>query len=149
LGSNIGAELGSMKVTEQIDAMVVSGTRPFSYLVVTRITATTIMLPILVIYSDAVALLGSLIMVNSFNNTSFLLFANEVASSITYLDIFSSLVKSALFGFAIGIVGCYAGYHTEQGTTGVGKAANTAVVVSMVFIFIIDLIMLQFLNLIR
>jgi phospholipid/cholesterol/gamma-HCH transport system permease protein len=149
LGSNIGAELGSMKVTEQIDAMEVSGTRPFSYLVVTRITATTIMLPILVIYSDAVALLGSLIMVNSFNNTSFLLFANEVASSITYLDIFSSLVKSALFGFAIGIVGCYAGYHTEQGTTGVGKAANTAVVVSMVFIFIIDLIMLQFLNLIR
>jgi phospholipid/cholesterol/gamma-HCH transport system permease protein len=149
LGSNIGAELGSMKVTEQIDAMEVSGTRPFSYLVVTRITATTIMLPILVIYSDAVALVGSLIMVNSFNNTGFLLFANEVASSITYLDIFSSLIKSALFGFAIGTVGCYAGYHTEQGTTGVGRAANTAVVVSMVFIFIIDLIMLQFLNLIR
>ncbi|HOX81943.1 MAG TPA: ABC transporter permease [Chryseolinea sp.] len=149
LASNIGAELGSMKVTEQIDAMEVSGTRPFSYLIVTRIVATTIMLPILVIYSDAVALLGSLVMVHSFNNTGFLLFINEVSSVITYLDIFSSLIKSALFGFAIGTIGCYAGYYSDAGTTGVGKAANTAVVVSMVFIFVIDLIMLQFLNLIR
>ncbi len=149
LASNIGAELGSMKVTEQIDAMEVSGTRPFSYLVVTRIIATTAMLPILVLYSDTVALLGSLVMVHSFNNTGFILFINEVSAVITYLDIFSSLTKSALFGFAIGTIGCYAGYHTEQGTTGVGKAANTAVVVSMVFIFVIDLIMLQFLNLIR
>ncbi len=149
LASNIGAELGSMQVTEQIDAMEVSGTRPFSYLVVTRIIATTVMLPILVIYSDTVALLGSLIMVHSFNNTGFLLFVNEVSSVIKYLDIFSSLIKSALFGFAIGTIGCYAGYHAGNGTTGVGKAANTAVVVSMVFIFVIDLIMLQFLNLIR
>jgi phospholipid/cholesterol/gamma-HCH transport system permease protein len=149
LASNIGAELGSMQVTEQIDAMEVSGTRPFSYLVVTRIVATTVMLPILVIYADAVALAGSLVMVNSFNGTGFQLFIGEVSSSITYLDIFSSLIKSALFGFAIGTVGCYAGYHSDQGTTGVGKAANAAVVVSMVFIFVIDLIMLQFLNLIR
>ncbi len=149
LASNIGAELGSMQVTEQIDAMEVSGTRPFSYLVVTRIVATTAMLPILVIYSDTVALMGSLIMVHSFNNTGFLLFVNEVSSVITYLDIFSSLTKSALFGFAIGTIGCYSGYHADNGTTGVGKAANIAVVVSMVFIFIIDLIMLQFLNLIR
>ncbi len=149
LASNIGAELGSMQVTEQIDAMEVSGTRPFSYLVVTRIIATTLMLPLLVIYSDSVALAGSLVMVHSFNNTGYLLFINEVADSISYLDVFSSLIKSSLFGFAIGTIGCYAGYHSEQGTTGVGKAANTAVVASMVSIFIIDLIMLQFLNLIR
>jgi phospholipid/cholesterol/gamma-HCH transport system permease protein len=149
LGSNIGAELGSMQVTEQIDAMEVSGTRPFSYLVVTRVIATTLMLPLLVIYADAVALLGSFLMVNSFNNSGFMLYFNEVAASITYLDIFSSLIKSALFGFAIGIISSYAGYNSDKGTTGVGKAANTAVVVSMIFIFIIDLIMLQFLNLIR
>jgi len=149
LASNIGAELGSMQVTEQIDAMEVSGTRPFSYLVVTRIMATTFMLPLLVIYSDAVALMGTLVMVNAFNNTGFLLFVNEVSTSVSYLDIFSSLVKAALFGFAIGTIGCYAGYHSDQGTAGVGKAANTAVVVSMLSIFIIDLIMLQFLNLIR
>ena len=149
LGSNIGAELGSMQVSEQIDAMEVSGTRPFSYLVVTRVVATTLMVPILVVYTDVVALLGSFLMVNAINNSSFLLFFNEVAESITYLDIFSSLIKSAFFGFAIGIVGSYAGYHSDKGTTGVGKAANTAVVVSMISIFIIDLIMLQVINLFR
>jgi phospholipid/cholesterol/gamma-HCH transport system permease protein len=149
LGSNIGAELGSMQVSEQIDAMEVSGTRPFSYLVVTRVIATTLMVPILVVYTDVVALLGSFFMVNTINNSSFLLFFNEVAESITYLDVFSSLIKSAFFGFAIGIVGCYAGYHSDKGTTGVGKAANTAVVVSMISIFVLDLVALQVINLFR
>src|SRR5688572_18925387 len=149
LGSNIGAELGSMQVSEQIDAMEVSGTRPFSYLVVTRVIATTLMVPILVVYTDVVALLGSFFMVNAINNSSFLLFFNEVAESITYLDVFSSLIKSAFFGFAIGIVGCYAGYHSDKGTTGVGKAANTAVVVSMISIFVLDLVALQVINLFR
>jgi phospholipid/cholesterol/gamma-HCH transport system permease protein len=149
LGSNIGAELGSMRVSEQIDAMEVSGTRPFSYLVVTRVIATTLMLPVLVMYADTIALLGSYMMVNMINKSSFQLFVNEVAVSVTYLDIFSSLTKSAMFGFAIGAVGCYAGYNTSGGTTGVGKAANTAVVVSMVFIFVIDLVSLQFINLFR
>ncbi|HPW63885.1 MAG TPA: ABC transporter permease [Cyclobacteriaceae bacterium] len=149
LGSNMGAELGSMKVTEQIDAMEVSGTRPFSYLVVTRVVASTLMLPILVIYSDGVALFGSFLMVNSFSDSGFQLYINEVSTSIALIDIFSSLVKAALFGFAIGTISCYSGYNSSNGTIGVGKAANTAVVVSMTFIFIIDLIMLQFLNLIR
>lgn len=149
LGSNIGAELGSMQVCEQIDAMEVSGTRPFSYLVVSRITATTLMLPLLVIFADIVALTGSFLTVNFFNNSSFQLYFYEVSTSITYLDIFSSLIKSAFFGFAIGLVGCYAGYHSEKGTTGVGKAANSAVVISMILIFVIDLISLQFINVFR
>src|SRR5688500_16604101 len=149
LGSNIGAELGSMQVTEQIDAMEVSGTRPFAYLVVTRVIATTLMVPILVVYTDVVSLLGSFVMVNSINNSSFLLFFSEVAESVTYLDIFSSIIKSSLFGFAIGIVGSYAGYHSDKGTSGVGKAANIAVVVSMISIFVLDLITLQVINLFR
>jgi phospholipid/cholesterol/gamma-HCH transport system permease protein len=149
LGSNIGAELGSMQVSEQIDAMEVSGTRPFSFLVVSRITATTLMLPILVVFADIIALLGSYLMVNFINKTSFQLFFYEVSTNITYLDIFSSLIKSAFFGFAIGLVGSYAGYHSEKGTTGVGKAANAAVVISMILIFVIDLISLQFINLFR
>lgn len=149
LGSNIGAELGSMQVSEQIDAMEVSGTRPFSYLVVSRVTATTLMLPFLVVYADVVALLGSFLTVNFFNSSSFSLYFNEVASNVTMLDVFSSLIKSAFFGFAIGIVGSYAGYHSEKGTTGVGKAANAAVVISMIMIFVIDLISLQFINLFR
>jgi phospholipid/cholesterol/gamma-HCH transport system permease protein len=72
-----------------------------------------------------------------------------VATSITYLDIFSSLIKSAFFGFAIGLVGSYAGYHSGKGTTGVGKAANAAVVISMILIFVIDLVSLQFINMFR
>ncbi len=149
LGSNIGAELGSMQVSEQIDAMEVSGTRPFSFLVVSRITATTLMLPLLVIYADVIALLGSFLTVSAFNKTSFQLYFYEVSANITYLDVFSSLIKSAFFGFAIGLVGCYAGYHSGKGTTGVGKAANSAVVISMILIFVIDLISLQFINLFR
>ncbi|CAN5443626.1 ABC transporter permease [soil metagenome] len=149
LGSNIGAELASMKVTEQIDAMEVSGTRPFSYLVVSRVVATTLMLPILVVFADMIALMGSYLTVNFINNTGFRLYFNEVISHINYLDIFSSMIKALLFGFAIGFVSAYAGYNSENGTTGVGKAANTAVVISMLFIFIIDLITLQFINLFR
>lgn len=149
LGSNIGAELASMKVTEQIDAMEVSGTRPFSYLVVSRVVATTLMLPLLVVFADVMALLGSFFMVNSINGSSFQLFYTEVSSVITLLDINSSMIKSACFGFVIGIVSCYAGFHAGQGTTGVGKSANTAVVVSMIFIFVVDLMGLQILNLFR
>ncbi len=149
LGSNIGAELASMQVTEQIDAMEVSGTRPFSYLIVTRVVATTLMLPILVVFADVMALMGSFLMVYSINNTGFTLFLNEVSAVISYLDVFSSLIKSAFFGFSIGIVSSYAGYHSGKGTTGVGRAANTAVVVSMIFIFVVDLIGLQILNLFR
>jgi phospholipid/cholesterol/gamma-HCH transport system permease protein len=149
LGSNIGAELGSMQVTEQIDAMEVSGTRPFAYLVVTRVAAATLMLPLLVIFADIVALLGSYTMVYFINRSSFMLFVNEAAASITYVDIFSSLIKSAFFGFAIGLIGCYAGYHSEKGTSGVGRAANSAVVVSMISIFVIDLIGLQITTLFR
>jgi phospholipid/cholesterol/gamma-HCH transport system permease protein len=143
LGSNIAAELGSMKVTEQIDAMEVSGTRPFSFLVVTRIAATTVALPILVVYADIMALLGSFLTVNIYNNTSFTMYFNDVANSVTYVDIFSSIIKSFVFGFAIGAVGAYSGYYAENGTIGVGKAANTGVVISMLFIFIIDLIGVQ------
>jgi len=149
LGSNIGAELASMQVTEQIDAMEVSGTRPFSYLIVSRVVATTLMLPVLVIFADVMALLGSLVMVNSINNTGFTLYFNEVAAVVSLLDITSSMVKSAFFGFAIGMVSCYAGYHSAEGTTGVGRSANTAVVVSMIFIFVVDLMGLQILNLFR
>lgn len=149
LGSNIGAELGSMRVTEQIDAMEVSASRPFPYLVVSRVVAATLVLPILVVYADVISLFGSFIMVNTFRSTSLLLYIGEVVGSVTFLDINASMIKSALFGFAIGCIGGYHGYNASNGTTGVGKAANRAVVASMISIFIIDLIMLQFLNFFR
>jgi phospholipid/cholesterol/gamma-HCH transport system permease protein len=149
LGSNIGAELASMKVTEQIDAMEVSGTRPFSFLVVSRVAATTLMMPILVVFADVIALFGSYLTVHSINNTGFKLYFSEVSSKIGYLDIFSSIIKAICFGFAVGLISCYVGYNSENGTIGVGKSANMAVVVSMSSIFIIDLLSLQFINLFR
>jgi phospholipid/cholesterol/gamma-HCH transport system permease protein len=143
IGSSIGAELGSMKVTEQIDAMEVSGTNPFKYLVVTRIMATTLMLPILVIISDAIGLFGSYLGVNIKSVTSLSLFINQVFEKLTFGDIMPSIIKSFFFGFAIAIIGCYKGYNSKKGTEGVGESANSAVVVASLLIFILDLIAVQ------
>lgn len=143
IGSSIGAELGSMKVTEQIDAMEVSGTNPFKYLVVTRVMAATLMLPVLVIIGDAISLYGSYLGVNIKGTTSFHLFWTQVFNSLSFNDVLPSLVKSYFFGFAVGLIGCYKGYNSTKGTEGVGRSANSAVVVSSVLIFVIDLLAVQ------
>ena len=149
VGSNIGAELGSMKVTEQIDAMEVSATNPFKFLVVTRVLATTLMLPMLMCYTGFVAMMGAYINVHANELTSFTTFFQQAFERITFLDIFSSLVKAIVYGFTIGIVGCYKGFHTTQGTQGVGKAANASVVLSMFLIFIEEIIIVQITNYMR
>ena len=140
IGSGIGAELGSMRVTEQIDAMEVSGTNPFKYLVVTRILATTLMLPLLVIVGDVVALYGSFLVENLKGNVSFVLYFNQVFESLEFGDMLPATIKSFFFGFAIGLVGCFKGYYCKKGTAGVGKAANSAVVFTSLLLFIIDFI---------
>jgi len=149
VGSNIGAELGSMKVTEQIDAMEVSATNPFKYLVVTRVIATTFMMPVLVLYSGLVGMLGSFMNIHQNEQTSFAAFIKNAFSTISFLDINSSIFKAVCYGFTIGVAGCYQGYYAENGTQGVGKAANTAVVVAMFMIFIEEMIIVQFVNSIR
>jgi phospholipid/cholesterol/gamma-HCH transport system permease protein len=143
IGSSIGAELGSMKVTEQIDAMEVSGTNPFRYLVVTRVLATTIMLPVLVLCGDAISLYGSWLGVNIRGVTSFHLFYTQVTDNLAFGDVLPAFIKSFFFGFAVGIVGCFKGYHSNKGTEGVGRSANSSVVVSSIAIFIIDLLAVQ------
>lgn len=143
IGSSIGAELGSMKVTEQIDAMEVSGTNPFKYLVVTRVMATTLMLPVLVMLGDAISLYGSWLGVNIRGNTSFNLFWTQVYDNLSFNDVLPAFIKSFFFGFAVGIIGCYKGYNSSKGTEGVGRSANSAVVVSSIMIFIIDLLAVQ------
>lgn len=140
IGSGIGAELGSMRVTEQIDAMEVSGTNPFKYLVVTRILATTLMLPILVFFGDAVGLFGSFLVEYFKGEVSIQLFFNKIFTSIEFSDLLPATVKTLFFGFAIGLVGCYKGYYCVEGTAGVGKAANAAVVLTSILLFIIDFI---------
>jgi len=146
VGSQIGAELGSMKVTEQIDAMEVSATNPFKYLVVSRVLATTIMIPVLMCYTGAVAMLGAYLNVHQNEMTTLITFFQQAFEKISFLDIFSSVVKSVAYGFTIGIVGCYKGYHATNGTEGVGKAANSAVVLSMFLIFVEEILIVQITN---
>lgn len=143
IGSSIGAELGSMRVTEQIDAMEVSGTNPFKYLVATRVLATTLTLPLLALLADAIAVYASFIGVNMKGVTSIALFMNNVFDSLTFSDVLPAFIKTFFFGFAIGIIGCYKGYNSDKGTEGVGRSANSAVVISSLLIFIIDLIAVQ------
>ncbi|WP_431136839.1 MlaE family ABC transporter permease [Psychroserpens mesophilus] len=140
IGSGIGAEIGSMKVTEQIDAMEVSGTNPFKYLVVTRVLSVTLMLPLLVIIGDAIALFGSFLVEHVKGNVSFVLFFNQVFDALEFGDIMPATIKTFFFGLAIGLVGCYKGYYCKKGTEGVGKAANSAVVFASLLLFIIDFI---------
>jgi len=143
IGSGISAELGSMKVTEQIDAMEVSGTNPFKYLVATRILATTVMIPILTIYADFISLIGAFAGTNIKDNMNVHFFYNRVFEALHFHDIFPAFIKTILFGFTIGLVGCVKGYNSENGTEGVGRAANIAVVVSMVAVIIIDMVVTQ------
>ena len=143
IGSSIGAELGSMKVTEQIDAMEVSGTNPFKYLVITRVLAATFMLPVLVMLADAISLYGGYLGVNIRGSTSLRLFWTQVINNLSFSDVTPAFIKSFFFGFATGVIGCYKGYNSSKGTEGVGRSANSAVVVSSVMIFIIDLLAVQ------
>jgi phospholipid/cholesterol/gamma-HCH transport system permease protein len=149
VGSNIGAELGSMKVTEQIDAMEVSATNPFKFLVVTRVVATTFMVPMLVLYTGFIGMMGGFLNVHANEQTSLTTFFENAFESISFLDIFSSIFKSIIFGFTIGMTGCYQGYNASNGTQGVGRAANSAVVISMFLIFIEEMIIVQVVNAIR
>lgn len=143
IGSGIGAELGSMRVTEQIDAMEVSGTNPFKFLVVTRVLTTTFMLPVLTILADGISLYAGYLGCNIRGVVSWKLYWNQVFDTLTYSDVLPSILKTFFFGFAIGIISCYKGVNTKKGTEGVGLSANSAVVVSSLIVFIIDLIAVQ------
>lgn len=149
VGSSIGAEIGSMRVTEQIEAMEVSAINPFKYLVATRVLATTITIPILSLYCICVGLYGSYINVHAEEATGIVSFYLNAFSSVSFLDVYTSLVKSIVFGFTIGVVGCYKGYHATQGTRGVGRAANHAVILSMFLIFLEEVLIVQVSNWIR
>jgi phospholipid/cholesterol/gamma-HCH transport system permease protein len=143
VGSGIGAELASMNVTEQIDAMQVSDNNPFKYLVVTRILSATFMLPLLVIFADGVGLMGSFVGVNIKGNVSTYLFFSQIFQSLEFSDLFPAVLKTFFFGFGIGLIATYKGYYSNKGTEGVGKAANSAVVLGSLMVFIIDMIAVQ------
>ncbi|PKP19063.1 MAG: ABC transporter permease [Bacteroidetes bacterium HGW-Bacteroidetes-23] len=143
IGSGIGAELGSMKVTEQIDAMEVSSTNPIRFLIVTRVLATTLMIPILVLYADGLGILGSWMGANIKGDVSFVLFFSQAFKPVEFIDFIPALIKTFFFGAAIGLVGCYKGFNAGRGTESVGKAANSAVVLASLLVIIIDMIAVQ------
>jgi phospholipid/cholesterol/gamma-HCH transport system permease protein len=143
IGSGMGAELGSMKVTEQIDAMEVSSTNPMRFLVVTRVLGATLMVPALILYADAVGIFGGWVGANIKGQVSFVLFFSQAFGSVDFIDFLPAVIKSFFFGAVIGFIGCYKGYTAGRGTESVGKAANSAVVLASVLVIFFDLIAVQ------
>jgi phospholipid/cholesterol/gamma-HCH transport system permease protein len=143
IGSGMGAELGSMRVSEQIDAMEVSSTNPMQFLVATRVWAATLMIPLLVLYSDAFGILGSWVGANIQGDVTFVLFFSQAFSHVDFIDLVPAVIKTFFFGAVIGIVGCYKGYNAGRGTESVGVAANSAVVLSSLLVIIVDMIAVQ------
>lgn len=143
IGSGMGAELGSMKVTEQIDAMKVSSCNPMRFLVVTRVLAATLMVPLLILYADGLGIIGSWIGANIKGDVSFALFFSQAFAHVHFMDLFPAVIKSFFFGAVIGLVGCYKGYNAGRGTESVGVAANSAVVLASLLVIIVDMIAVQ------
>ncbi|MBC7689758.1 MAG: ABC transporter permease [Aquabacterium sp.] len=143
VGSSIGAELGAMKVTEQIEAMDVSASKPYKFLVFTRVTACVLMVPMLTLFTSFVAMMGSYLNIQTNEHTSLAIFIANAFDKINFLDFKATLIKAVVFGFTIGMVACFKGFNTIRGTEGVGKAANSAVVTSMYLIFIEELMIVQ------
>lgn len=148
IGSSMGAEIGSMRVTEQIDAMEVSSANPIKFLVVPRVLAITLMLPILVLYSDALGIIASWAGANIKGDATFVLYMNQAFGTVTFEDLFPAVIKTFFFGSVIGFVGCYKGYNAGRGTESVGLAANSAVVLASLLVIIVDLIAVQITDLI-
>jgi phospholipid/cholesterol/gamma-HCH transport system permease protein len=143
VGSGIGAELGSMRVTEQIDAMEVSSINPMRFLVVTRVLAATLMIPLLVLYADLLGILGSWVGANIKGEVTLVLFFSQAFGIVEFIDFIPAVIKTFFFGAVIGIVGCYKGYNAGRGTESVGIAANSAVVMSSLLVIIVDVIAVQ------
>lgn len=143
VGSGIGAELGSMRVTEQIDAMEVSSANPMRFLVVPRVLATTLMLPLLILYADVLGILGSWVASNIKGDVNFVLFVSQAFGDVDFMDFIPAVIKSFFFGAVIGLVGCYKGFNAGRGTESVGIAANSAVVMASLLVIVVDLIAVQ------
>ncbi len=142
-GSGMASELGSMKVTEQIDAMRALGTDPIQKLVTPRLLATAIMLPLLTIISDLIGLVGGFLVASIMLNTTASQYWNSAYRALVWNDLAQGLLKPFVFGMVIALVGCFYGLRTSGGTQGVGLATTKAVVVASVWIFVITFFITQ------
>ncbi|GEC78793.1 MlaE family ABC transporter permease [Flavobacterium aquatile] len=148
IGSSMGAELGSMRVTEQIDALEVSSANPIKYLIVPRVLAATLMIPLLSIFAITMGILGGWIGANIKGDLNFVLYISQAFGKVEFMDLIPAITKTFFFGAVIGLVGCYKGYNAGRGTESVGIAANTAVVTASFLVILVDLIAVQITDLI-
>ena len=137
-GSAMGAELGTMRVTEQIDALEVMATDPVHYLVVPRVWASTIMLPLLVLMGNAVGILGGYVVAVVLMGANPVTYTDRTFQFMDLNDLFSGLIKAAVFGFLMAAIGCQQGFYTSGGAEGVGRSTTAAVVVASIAILISD-----------
>lgn len=143
IAASIAAEIGTMRVTEQIDALKTLSTDPFRYLIAPRVLSATLTLPILVLIADVIGIFGgSLTSVFSLK-LSFIRYMNITLDFLTTPDITSGLIKATVFGFIIAIVGCYNGYNSKGGAEGVGRATTNAVVQSSILILCLNYLMTE------
>jgi phospholipid/cholesterol/gamma-HCH transport system permease protein len=143
-GSSMTTELGTMRVTEQIDAMAVMAVNPVQYLVMPRVLATTLMMPILVMLFNFVAIGGSYVLSVAIMNIDPGIFVQKIRDFVVVKDVFYSGIKAACFGVAIGLVGCYKGFYASGGAKGVGEATTSSVVTSSIAVLFIDYVLTVF-----
>jgi len=138
VGASIAAEIGTMRVTEQVDALVTLNTNPFKYLISPRVLACTTMLPLLVLCADAIGVFGGYLV--SIHKLGFnpSIYIEQTFKYLEFQDVISGLIKAAAFGFIISLFGCFQGYHSKGGAQGVGQATTNAVVSSSISILILN-----------
>lgn len=141
VGASMAAELGTMKVTEQIDALVTLATNPVKYLVVPRVVASTLVLPVLVIFADLVGILGGYFVSVYLLGANPYVYTDKTYQYLEFRDIYTGLVKAAVFGFLIALISCYNGFIAEGGAEGVGRATTRAVVASSMTVLVSDYFM--------
>src|SRR5437867_7821774 len=144
VGAGIGAALGSMKVTDQIDAMEVSGVNPYKYLAATRILAAALMLPLLTLAADFSGVVMGWIANTLAEPMSFRLFLETGLKHMTFNDFLPPTFKTIVFGLIIGAISCFQGMRVQGGTEGVGRAATSSVVISSLFIILADVVLVRF-----
>jgi phospholipid/cholesterol/gamma-HCH transport system permease protein len=138
IGASMAAELGTMRVTEQIDALVTLSTNPFKYLVVPRIVAAVAMLPLLVLVADIIGVLGGYLVAVYKLNFNMSAYLKQTVDYLQVMDVVSGLVKASVFGFLIAMLGCFHGYNSGGGAQGVGRATTNSVVSSSIMILVLD-----------
>ncbi|MDB5478004.1 MAG: transporter permease [Alphaproteobacteria bacterium] len=143
IGASMAAEIGTMKVTEQIDALTTLSTNPYQYLIAPRLLAGTLMLPLLVLVADIIGVFGGFLVgvyKLNFNPATYL---KQSLDYLQFVDVASGLTKAAVFGFIVALMGCYNGYNSGRGAQGVGRATTNAVVAASILILIFNYILTQ------